>query len=289
MITKFKIFENVAEDNYDLASQFSQKFIEQYWEKNIELSIFDAIYRVNLWDYVDKDKVKDHLIKEQIDKTHIGDNNKFQKIDYIEFIKSNIFELVYSDLDKYRKIYNLNHMNYEEILDILNVDELIQIIEDNGEDNNFIKNYFYEKFDDTEAEDILEIENDMLDPESLYDFLEDWIDKEKIIKDYKNLIDFEEKFEYLMNSIIDSVDLQYKLIKMDPDNVIALFNIMDSDSKLITDYKFQKLFIKINKEKKNINIENSIKQLYEVCGLNEKIEKEYQDYMYLIYAKKYNL
>jgi hypothetical protein len=308
MITKFKIFESIGPE-YDLAEQFSQKYIEDFFDNNFEIGADEASRGINLWNFVkDKDQIKDDLIKSLIedalhDNESVGvyrgvETPKFSKEDYIYYIEEEQLKNAIPILNKYRKKLVLGDIKYEDILKKLTKEQLVKIVaEDLDKSDEFFEYYFHGKYDDSHPEDILnDIWGEASVEENLYDYIKEYVNDDEIIKYYKDKLDFTAKFEYLQDYIGSDIKLQTDLLALNPDNVDDLFDVMNEDESrnIGKDYKFQKAYIEHNSNRENPNItEKSIlvalAGLYDKFGLNSEIEKEYSGYMYEIDARKYNL
>lgn len=314
MIIKFKIFENLQEeqsiddqnnqiiplDEDELASLFSQKFIEDYFDDNYEIDEEEAFYTANLWNYVDIDDVREGLIKELVNSTHI-DDKRFIKADYIEYIEDYIlndhtkikFKWLESILKNYSKRFNLT-LKYEEILNHMDKEELSEAISDIDASDDFLKKYFEDEFGESHPEDILiELHGKHgIKYNSLYPYLKEYIkDEDSIIEDFRNRIQFENKLEFIKDKISNDKYLQNKLIEINPNSVQALFDYMDEEKSIGNTYDFQKRYINFMSENGEYehDIAKSIKDIHDKYKLNSEIEKEYIEYTYLIDSDKYNL
>ena len=276
MITKFKIFENNNfQDEDDLVELFSQKYIEDYFEDNYDISIEDAIRSLNIWAYVDKDYIVSKLISNICSYTSI-DNKEFDKYDYIDYIKDEMKV----DID-FSELKNMSR------------DELIEIITDEGEERNFIKDYYeYKKYPNAHPEDIIMDEHGKNALDDIYPYIRNYIDKNEIIDIYRDTIDFETKQEFVKDSIITDKNLQLELLNLNPNTIDALFDIMDENKSIGKSYTFQKDYIKYHEKQDNLDdnrIANLLKDINDRYGLNPEIKKEYIDYLYVIDSEKYNL
>jgi hypothetical protein len=296
MITKFKMFEYLGIE-YDLAEQFSQKYIENYFNDNFEIGADEAAKSIDLWSFVeDTDKIREDLIHSLIeDALH---NDDIEKEDYIYYIKDEQLTNAIPILDKYRKKLVLGDIKYEDILKKLTKEQLVKIVaEDLDKSDEFFEYYFHGKYDDSHPEDILnDIWGEASVEENLYDYIKEYVNDDEIIEYYIDKLDFTTKFEYLQDYIESDKKLQTDLLALNPDNVNNLFDIMnDNEYRSIgKDYKFQKAYIEHNSNEENPNItEKSIlvalAGLYDKFGLNSEIEKEYSGHMYEIDSRKYNL
>ena len=290
MITRFKIFENDEyQDEDDLVELFSQQDIEDYFEKNYDVDIEDeAAIVVNLWNLVDEDKVKDFFIKQTIKNTEIDDYSIFNYADYYSYIKEKIF-LFYIELNKFRITYNLGTIKYEDILSKMDIEDLINLIINKNESVNFITNYFEEKWDDYTAREIFD---EIYMDEYPYRYIKNFLNKQDIKDEFFRTTQYEDKHDYFRDCIPFDMSLQKKLIKIDPNTVKTLFDIIPDNQKFVKTYKFQKLYLdmtSLNKNDREYILADSIKKINDNFGLNKKIEKEYKDYLYLIDVEKYNL
>lgn len=127
-----------------------------------------------------------------------------------------------------------------------------------------------------------------------YNYVSQFVDKNEMVGDHLDNIDFDTKYEYLRDYIHNDYGLQKKLLEINPNTVEALFDVMDSTVSIGTTYEFQKLYIKTNVEREDPKDEDEItahviKQINDKFVLDPKIEKEYKDQMYMIDSEKYNL
>jgi len=282
-----KLFEEILNENQeqdfydesDLMELFSQNFIEEYFDKYYEITEEDAARMLNLWNYVDLDIMSNNLIKEFADTMSIKDIN-CNKTDLVEYITNKMKKVNFS-------FYELNDMSKK---------QLIKIITDEGEGNEFVLNYLQEDYEGVHPEDILILmfgKQALEDPEDLLYYLRDYLDKDEIINDARDRIDFDFKYEYLSDYICNSEDLQENLLELNPNTVEALFNIMDEERSIGNTYEFQKRYIEFKIKEKGISAEDVLpevlKDIHDKYGLDSDIKNEYSEYTYLINVEKYNL
>jgi hypothetical protein len=288
MITRLKYYENkkTPEDEEDLVELFSQKFIEKYWDKNFDISADDASNYLNLWNFVDDERVKEALIKDKVADSSIND---FSDDDLISYIKEELMDKpqLIIELDKLRKEHKLGPIKYEDILKKITREELEQIVEFIGDTEDFMILYYENFWADYSAEDIMNQEWGQ-SYEQMVGYLRNFVDDDKIIENYKDRVDFEYKFEYVRDCIGSDIRLQEKLLDINVNTVGALFDIMDDESTIGNEYDFQKLYIEQKISKKQ-DIAEILKGINDKFGLNKKIKKEYSEYTYLIDAEQYNL
>jgi hypothetical protein len=304
MITQFKIFENLAMDEDDLVEQFSQDFVEEYYENDYDITVDDAANYVNIWNYVDIQEVKSGLIEETIADKSLNDE-EFKKIDYCLYIEDSLLtrtdhhlKSVKSTIEKFRKKYDLSFTSDEDVLDKMDRKDLINIIQDEDKSQDFMKDYYEQKWDDLHPEEILtEIWGKHTIRDDTYSYISKYVNGSDVIDAYFRNIEYESKNDYLKEKISTDFKLQKKLIKMNPNNVIALLDVMDEVVSIGTSYKYQKLYLETVKkewgegdeEVENDVVAEGVKSLNDKFGLDSKIEEEYTDFLYLISAEKYNL
>jgi hypothetical protein len=285
MITKFKIFENNQKEKFfydvsDLIEILSQKFIEDYYEEHWEHEIEDAIH-LNLWNYVDIDTVRGNLINQLSDEINIRDK-RFSKSDYV--------------------IYINDHMNGEDDFNKMSIEQLIEIIEDEGNESDFIKRFLEEEYEDEHPNEILmEIygKHFLDSDENIYSVLKNYINKDKLIEDYKGRIEFETKLEYIEDFISRDEELQRMLLNMNQNTSEALFDVMEEDKSIGIEYDFQKMYIdtmtkhEATSEDVDEILPELLENIDEKFGLHPKIIKDYpkgyKDYLMKKDAERYNI
>jgi hypothetical protein len=244
-----------------------------------------------LWDYVDKDFVKGDLIKGMVDGAFI-DDNIFSIKDYSDYIKENI-TIFLPEIDKFIKKHHLLNTKYEMVLKLMKKIDFIKLITKYEKSNDFLEYYYNDRWDVFDAEEILfEIWGKHNVLNDLYPYIRQYIkDEEKIINDFHDTIEFSEKFEYVRDNISYDRKLQEKLLIINPNTVVALFDIIDTS--LGNDYHFQKKYLEFMFNENNVKPDDiyphELKKLNVAFGLNPKIEEEYKDYLYGIDSEKYNL
>lgn len=189
------------------------------------------------------------------------------------------------------------------MIDELDQDELRDVIQDSGEEEECTEQLINGWYSGQSGEDILEEFESIkdMDPLRFYKKFSRYIDDDKLIKDWKDGEDSTYKKEQLQERIYDTKTLQRYLIKKDPDNALALADLWEEErsTKTIGDeYKFQKGYIKkyvednideTDEESRTSTIEDALQYLHENFGVHPKIEIKYEPYMWKITASKYNL
>jgi hypothetical protein len=296
MIKKFKLFENIENK---LSIQFSDNFIEKYFDNNFLMSVREIIelWPNYIWRHVDDDEYIKDLIEDEIDSCSI---DNFGEYDYIDYLKNNMTD---NKEEKIIKLYNNIDDDEQEyydsdMLDKLTEDQLKDIIEDDDENEEFIKYIVNNRYDGCDAEDVIKDiygSNWILDHGTqIYDILRYYVEDSKIIDDWKNDTDKREKVE---EEICRDVYLQKKLLKKKKSNVFLLAKlfIKDNNTNISDEYDFQKAYITAYIKKNISNKSNDIlraealKYLYDNFELDNDIEEEYKEDMWMIGIDKFNI
>jgi len=187
----------------------------------------------------------------------------------------------------------------DEMLEELSSDDLIDVIEDSGEEDEYVEKTVRNRYDNYSAKDLIgEIYGDInqMKDKEIYDILGNYIDDNKIEEYWKDNEDPEYKKEFVKDSIYRDEGLQKEILKSNPSNVLKLAELFkESHSQIWDEYDFQKLYIKEyvkeNKwdDKKGNLKAKALKYLSDNFGLNYQIEEEYRDWMWMVSAGKYNL
>jgi len=346
MIKNFKAFKLLTESSIesDLIDQFDSNYIEEYYKKHHKVGIEGVIEmssHQNIMYFFDSDKYKEDWVKDYIDSYEF---EEFDDYDLKSYIKKKI------DDDKKNKILEIyNNNNYDEddeesekdteyneyMLDELDKYELREVIEDSNEEYECTVWIIENWYSGQDGKDIFDEFNGLsekdgsygnykygsfvsIDSSKLYKMISNYIDDDKLKKDYIDNEDYSYKKEIVEGDIAYSKVLQRYLIKNDPDNVTALIDLWnENNGKNIGDeYDFQKAYInkylkdgieededeedeekyktiddeESDKENKTTLIENALEFLHDNFEVNDKIADEYEPYMWKIIAQyKYNL
>ena len=176
------------------------------------------------------------------------------------------------------------------------IDEIVkQEIKNGSETEQDLRIYYEEKWDSMLPSEILEEIWGKGARYDAYDYISHLVDKLEMLRDYRNMIDYEVKNDFIRDSIATDFDLQDFLFTKNKNTVTALFDVMDNkDHSLGKTYNFQKEYIKQGVELENPEdseeiTANQLRDLNDKFELDPRIRKEYSDYLYLIDAEKYNL
>lgn len=306
MIKNFKIFESYWDTVKELSEQFDEDFIDKYFDEHCLRTADEIIelWPTSIWKFVDDDKYIEDYIDNEINNLNIED---FCDDDYKKYIIYNISDekekSVLKLYNKKRKKVDKETDYDDDMLDSLTEDQLRKIIEDENEEEEFVKYIITDRYEGEGAEEVIEEiygKSWILDNgRELYTMLYNYIDDEEIVEDWKNEVD---KTEEIQENVARSQELQRELIKIDPDNAVVLAelwkeeDITDENEIIGDEYDFQKAYIQKfinnseNIEENETIIENALEYLHDNFGVNNEIEKEYYPHMWRITAKsKYNL
>jgi len=292
-----KTYENRNIDS-ELVEQFDDNFIEEHFRDNYEIDINEISNYINIWRYVDDDRFVDDYIDDYVNSAVLKDLCDY---DYREYIKDKLIdnEEVQKYLDKISKKKELDpEIYYEDVLKELSENQLRKIIEKQNEEEECIRYTYEERYSSMDAKEILEEiygEKDLA--ENAYKYVSNYVNDDEIIKDWIEEEDFDFKKEFVSNSIENERDLQKKLLDINSENAIILFEIMDDNPKysIGDEYDFQKIFmeevmkLKEENEEDDLFVAKKLKELYDKYGLDDDIEEEYEDYTFYIDTEKYNL
>lgn len=194
---------------------------------------------------------------------------------------------------------------YEDyMLDELSEDDLKDVIEDSDEEYECVEETIDGWYSGETGEDIIESmygRIDRMEPSELYKYIENYIDDDKLIENWKEGEDYEYKKEFVKEYIEREPDLQRNILGNSPSMVLKLAELFEgstSSNNIGDEYNFQKAYIEQYaienadeddpediKDKK----EDAVLYLDDEYGLDDDIRKEYEDYMLKVTMKKYNL
>lgn len=278
----------------------NNSFIEDIIKDEVnsrELTDFDE------YDY--KNYIKEHLTED-----------KKQKI--LDIYKSNNEEIQEDNEDVEDVQKDIEFEEY--MIDELSEDELREMIEDSNEESEFMKSlirnwyynsdaksyfeefYGYKSFNDIyKKEKYSYIKPDDIVKNAINQFRR-YINDDDLEKSYIGYADYDTKVDDVSEDILYDKELQKKLLKVNKKNVLTLVELIDDKKSIGKEYKFQKAYIEeylkdtisddeeiyTEDEKKDI-IADSLKFLYDRFGLDTKIEKEYENELWLVHSSKYNM
>lgn len=330
MIKKFKKFRFLIE------SSISNELIDQLdydqilkWYENHHSDLNDIISmssHIDIMNCFDDEKYKEDSIKDLIISYEFSE---FDKDDLLRYIKKKIDD---EKKSKILEIYNKN--NYDEddedsveteyrgyMLDELDKDELCKVIENSNEEEECTEWIIEGWYSGSSGIDIFDElcgylnedgyygsykygEFKKLDSFKLYNIISNYIDNNKLIKNWINGEDYEYKKNAVEEDIYNSPILQRYLIKKDPNNASKLLSLWIeskfSSKNIGNEYIFQKAYInqyledniedENDEEEKTNLIEDALQYLHDEFGIDDETSKKYTSYMWKIFAKdKYNL
>ena len=300
MITRFKLFENTYNEEEELAKQFGESFIDEYFKENYEIDVEEiAKYHSDIWKYVNDERFVQDWIDNDIANRSIKDINDEEEM--VDYIKDRLIDedSVKEFLDKKRKKYQLEtNDSYEDVVDELKMNDLYKLIYRENSNDDFVEWYVNKRYSNMDAHDILEElygENDL--KQNAYQYVENYVDTDQLEEDYIDDESYEYKLDWVAERIHNEQDLQNKLMEMNPKNSILLLDVMNSDTSysIGDEYGYQKTFMEeVLKQAKEEDFYDEypaeqLKKLNDKFGLANGIEDEYREYTYLIDAEKYNL
>jgi len=251
-------------------------------------------------------KIRQVYIDNEIDLDELED----LKVDYEDEDDEELKEELKEEIKEIEeKLKEINSMRTDEILDELSESELRDIIRDVFDEYEFIENIIKDRYDDYSLQDYLEeiygsTDNITFNSYSRngtgWDWILNYVDEDAVIEEYKDNESYEYKKERFEEEIKNSIDLQEKLLEIDKENALELFDVFNdkySDDNISDTYDFQKAYIEeyaknyANGDDDDLDEGKgeALKKLNDAFGLDWDIEQEYEDYMHYIEADKYNL
>lgn len=313
MIKSFKIFEknNWQDQNKilsKLTDQFDTEFIEDYHEEHIAYNDAEniiSIYPSYMWDNFDDERFIQGYISDEKNSLTI---NEFSEYDYKVYLgyetsdeeKVKIIKLY----KKHNEIPKDQEVDYSyDMLDDLTEKELKNIILKCDEEDDFLQYTIEGRYENRDAKSIL---SDLYDIEKyaskMYDMFNPYINDEEIVRQYKNEIEYDTKYDEVKERIDSDRELQDKLLDMQPSNVLLLAKVINNQSykdkkieNIVNEYDFQKLYIteyvyeNKHKDSETFLTAEALKFLYDKFDLHPDIEEEYKDDMWSITAPKFNM
>ena len=309
MIKTFKIFEdwsNVSKITTKLVDQFSQEFIDKFFEDNYMESADEIIDNWPNYIYNNiEDGWLENFIENEINAFGIDD---FDEYDYSNFLENELND----DIEKkVLKTYNKKLIKngkepkdeYEYYMLDINLDiklskkELKKIITDLDLEEDFIKYTINKRYENQDEVDLVnEFFGNRPNSEDLWRFFNGYIDEEGIVSDW---LDDQDKTERLKEEIYREKQLQEELLRINKRNAVLLAKLFieEKDDNIGDTYNFQKAYMKYILHDKKTNIGKSkedilaeaLKFLKDNFGLNNKIAEKYNDYMWIVNTDKYGL
>jgi hypothetical protein len=323
MITKFKLFER-AESTSELIDEFDDNYIEEYFDENFGMSAKEIVeyWPSTISRLVDEEEFIKDFISDMCEGREISEFDDMDIKDYIINNQTTRKEEKIIEIYKRKKEdeedeedeklkqdeEDEEELEYDDdLLDDFDKDELIEVIEDCNEESELIEylmNSCYGKY--TVDDYISEFFGKNATGKDLMKTFGNYLDDDKIEKDYLDNTDFDYKKETVEENIHASRDLQEELLEINPENSIALAELFIDNSgekNISNEYNFQKAYIESylmkkiedeeidekNEREKSTTIAEAVKYLYDNFSLNSDIEEEYEEYMWMITSDKYNI
>jgi len=324
LLTESSTASNLADQfDYDYVEEYYDKQYGDDIRDVIEMVSHENIMNFFNGDEYLKDWVRDYISDYEFSEFDEDDLKSYIKENIDDAKETKILEIYNNNNYDEDDENSEKETEYDEyMVDELDKDELQEVIYDEYNCTEWIINSWYEGQDGEDLFDEMcglskknnrfsgyEYGNykygsfEPISSSELYKRVSNYIDDEKLIQDFKNNTSFDTKKESIENDISFKPELQRYLLKKDPNNVdelITLWKEENSSENIGGEYKFQKAYI--NKQLKDNMDENddeeykeklivdALEFLYNEFGINDKIAKKYEPYMWKIEAQhKYNL
>ena len=271
-----------------------KKVLELYKEKQYEDEYEDVISKID-------GKVSIILSKKENYKITITSIDNVKK-----YTIPDTHDMLVNDGDTIQKGEVLATLRYDDYMyDDMDIDELRDIIRDEGQEYDFIDDIITKRYEDETAQGIIEsIYGRHLDAKELYKIVYDYVDDKEIKDEWEETCkeneDFDVKRDFVKTNIYNNTDFQRTILKAKDSNVLKLaelFELQGSNDNIADEYDFQKLYIeeyfKEHKDDEDEDEDNlkatALRYVYDNYDLDPDIADEYNDYMWMVNAKKYNV
>lgn len=280
------------EINTQSAEDFSDyQYIEYINGKHVEIEDEESIFNKYIESEIDLDELKD--LKMELK----GETDEDSKKDLRKQIRK---------LNK--KIRDIKKMTLSEVLNSMSNDDLMDIIRDIFDEYDFVETTVNDRYEGYSLQDYVEDiwgSVDSIEFGGAYNAKGDWdwilqyVDEDAVIKENNENETYEYKEERVQEELYRSKELQTKILEVDSENSILLYDLFESESddeQISDEFEFQKSYIEAYA--KNYVDDGSdlaegkaeaIKNLYDNFDLSGGIEEEYPDNMFYVHADKYNL
>jgi hypothetical protein len=298
-----KIFESSDyQVKYDIIDEFDEDFINSYFKKIYSVDESEIHNYMYVWNYVDDERFVKDYINDRINGERLVD---MEKEDLRQYIINNLLTSEHENVSvfiykKGKKLGLDEDVDLDDIVKKLGKKDLINIISFKADkEEECIRDYWEGIYLNSDAKEILgEIygENDL--QQHAIEYIENYIDKDKMIEDYYENEDFSYKKEYLSEQLDYDKKLQKMALKNDPSNSIKLLDIMDDDehSHSIGDtYKYQNIYMKsvlkemVEEDEDDLYVAKMMKKLNDKFEILPKIREKYEKYTFYIDTENYNL
>jgi hypothetical protein len=296
-----KYFEN--SESKDLIDQLDSDFVNNYFRETYDVDIQEISNYVDIWYFVDDDKFVEDWIDDRVSNSDTLHDEINDEDFYKRFINSHLLENedVQRYLEKKSKKLGLDEdESYENILEELIISQLERIIEMTDNKEKCIKEYWEGIYHGSSAREIL---GEFYDQEDLekngYKYVENYIDENDLLEYFYDNEDYSYKKDYVLNNMENDMNLQNKLLNLDPRNSLQLFDLINQDIDSIGDeYDFQKAFMNTviedntdedDDEVDELEVSKEMKRLNDKFGVDPEIMEEYKKYTFYIDVEKFNL
>ena len=259
-------------DNYDF---------EEYF-KTLGEDIFDFMSDYDVNDYYE------HLFDSWVKNTTLKDIAEWDEDRVRNVIKDN--ESLFSDE------INQDDLVFDDAVDQLTIEEVIQLIEDEDLDEDLVDEFLYEAY----FEPIQEIFKNS-DDEEYYIKLEEYFDKGKAIGYFLETEEDEISDFYLEDIEVDD-DLKDDLIDYNLENIYLIFNILSANNDYGKSKDFQEKYIKSElqdrwrydldgdySQVKDEHLQVLITEIENKFGITKELKSKYKKLLKRISRTKFNI
>jgi len=295
------VWSNIDDDRFvedwisDIVDNYGMEDFEYEYEDYLENNWSDKKEKIalKLWSY--KEDVEIKVLSENEGKVNITANviTVTDKEDYEqEYDITEYHNILVEDEENVEVGTVLAELEYnDDMFTALDDNDYKEIIEKTDGAEKFIEKSTRNRYEGQDAKDILSEFYGDNDSKELYNVIYNYIDEDEIKKDLLNSEDDERIEEFVSSEIFRNINLQREILNNDKYAVIELAELFaqTSGENIADEYEFQKIYIQKYAEEDEHKKATAIKYLNDNFGLDPNIEEEYEDYMWLIDADKFNL
>lgn len=329
MITNFNKYSRILESSepIDLIEYVDFHFIEEYFDKNYDVDIDEAIYSYPgyIWDNIDDkrfvaDFERDYLENQSLDDVNDDDIKEYvlKNLSYDKKAKILEMYLEKNEDEEEEDLYDAD--DYENMLDEFDDDEIKEVAEEDEDSYDIARSILGGSFEGQTAEDIIgdfygmdtrfyeqdKRLNNRYDFEQNYDSnvkqLKDltmsYVDEDAIKKENAENEDDDYKKEVVSSEIYNSPDMQKNILANYPSQTLNLFELLENESNgdnISNEYDFQKAYIEQYAEEnpededEDMVVAYAIKNIFDTFELNDNIKKEYHNDLILVTTAEFNI
>jgi hypothetical protein len=276
-------------NNLSNIEEWDEEDIRDYLKyKNINEDELEGVYKTHIENEVDLEELSEY--KSELKNTEDKEEKKV--------LRKNIRVIT-------KRIKEIKKMDLDDLLDEMSRDSIYEVMNEIFDVGTFVETAVNNRYAGYDLVDYIEdiwgstdsITFDSYNNKGDWDWVLKYVDEDAVIKACSDNESYEYKEERVKEELYRALELQEKLLEIDPKNSLLLFELFvgEYDDDQISDtYNFQKAYIESyahddEDEEGEYAIAKAVKNLYDEFGLNDSIKDEYSDHMVYVTSDKFNL